>query len=149
MSKSVASVDYQTEEKGNVGRESCLIIQDSYRFGHSFRIYVISSCFTLFQPLSARFNYSSSYGIFPPSAICTFRNTTYTISRFPHNVTCQVTRIPHRSHCPTLWLAASWQGKGKAVDATLPPTGARSSSTQEGAATLSPIFLPQGPPSRK
>jgi len=38
------------------------------------------------------------------------------------------------------------KGKGKAADPTLPPTGARSFSTQDGAPTLSPIFLPQGPP---
>jgi len=37
--------------------------------------------------------------------------------------------------------------KDNAVDPTLPPTGARRSSTQEGAPTLSPIFLPQAPPS--
>ena len=35
--------------------------------------------------------------IFLKSANCTFFNTTYTISRFPRNVTCQVTRIPYGS----------------------------------------------------
>jgi len=43
----------------------------------------------------------------------------------------------------------SGQGKGKAADPPLPPTGARGSSTQDGAPTLSPIFMPQGPPSLK
>jgi len=41
------------------------------------------------------------------------------------------------------------KGKGKAADPPPPPTGARSSSTQEGAPTLSPIFMPQGSPSLK
>ena len=43
----------------------------------------------------------------------------------------------------------SGQGKGKAADPPLPPTGARGSSTQDGAPTLSPIFMPQGQPSLK
>ena len=47
--------------------------------------------------------------IFPASAICTFRNSTYTISRFPHNVTCQVTRIPYGSLCPAFWFEPSKQ----------------------------------------
>jgi len=41
------------------------------------------------------------------------------------------------------------KGKGKAADPPPPPTGARSSSTQDRAPTLSPIFMPQGPPSLK
>jgi len=48
------------------------------------------------QPLqiNTRYAFSTTFSIscfllpiFPPSAICTFRNTTYTISRFPRNVT--------------------------------------------------------------
>jgi len=38
------------------------------------------------------------------------------------------------------------KGKGKKTNPPLQPAGARSSSTQEGAPTLSPIFMPQGPP---
>ena len=41
------------------------------------------------------------------------------------------------------------KAKANAADPTLPPTCARSSSTQEGAPTLSPNFLPQGPPALK
>jgi len=41
------------------------------------------------------------------------------------------------------------KGKGKAADPPPPPMGARSSSTQEGAPTLSPIFMPAGPHSLK
>ena len=43
------------------------------------------------------------------------------------------------------------KGKGKKTNPPGPPTpaGARSSSTQEGAPTLSPIFMPAGPPSLK
>ena len=41
------------------------------------------------------------------------------------------------------------KGKGKAADQPPPPTGARSSSPQDGAPTLSAIFMPQGPPSLK
>jgi len=84
--------------------------------------------------------------ICPPSAICTFRNSTYTISRFLRSVICQVTRIPHGSCCPAIWLASSWQRKRQSGRPPPPPTGARSSSTQDGAPTLSPIFMRQGPP---
>jgi len=38
------------------------------------------------------------------------------------------------------------KGKGKKANRPLPPACARSSSTQEGAPTLSPIFMPAGPP---
>ena len=38
------------------------------------------------------------------------------------------------------------KGKGKAAEKPPPPTRARSSSTQDGAPTLSPIFMPQGLP---
>jgi len=41
------------------------------------------------------------------------------------------------------------KGKGKAADPPLPPSGARSSSTHDGAPTLSPIYMPPGPPSLK
>jgi len=85
--------------------------------------------------------------IFPPSAICTFRNTTYTISRFPRNVTCQVTRIPYGSLCSPFWFESSKQRERQKGQPPPPPTGARSSSTQQGAQTLSPIFMPPGPPS--
>ena len=40
------------------------------------------------------------------------------------------------------------KGKGKKTDPKPPPAGARS-ATHEGAPTLSPIFMPQGPPSLK
>ena len=39
--------------------------------------------------------------------------------------------------------------KGKAVDDHSPTPGARPSATAEGAPTLSPIFLPKGPPPLK
>jgi len=60
--------------------------------------------------------------IFPPSAICTFRNTTYTISRFPCNVTCQVTRIPYGSLCPAFWFESSKQ-RERQKDQPPPNTG--------------------------
>jgi len=41
------------------------------------------------------------------------------------------------------------KGKGKKTNPPPPPAGARGSSTQEGAPTLSPIFMPAGPPSLK
>ena len=41
------------------------------------------------------------------------------------------------------------KGKGKSANPPPPPAGARSSSTQGGAPTVSPIFMPQGPPSLK
>jgi len=41
------------------------------------------------------------------------------------------------------------KGKGKKTNPPPTPAGARSSSTQEGAPTLSPIFMPAGPPSLK
>ena len=48
-------------------------------------------------------------------------------------------------------FGSSRRNKGKGKKANPPPTpaGARSSSTQEGAPTLSPIFMPAGPPSLK
>ena len=41
------------------------------------------------------------------------------------------------------------KGKGKKTNPLPTPAGAMSSSTQEGALTLSPIFMPAGPPSLK
>jgi len=41
------------------------------------------------------------------------------------------------------------KGKGKKTNPPPTPAGARSSSTQEGAPTLSPIFMPAGPSSLK
>jgi len=41
------------------------------------------------------------------------------------------------------------KGKGKKANTPLPPAGARGSSTQESAPTLSPIFIPAGPSSLK
>jgi len=49
---------------------------------------------------------------------------------------------------PPFGSARRGKGKGKKTDPKPPPAGARS-ATHEGAPTLSPIFMPQGPPSLK